>query len=339
MSEHETKALKLILSHIRDSKGEVPAPRVLKRKSVQARNKAAKLQAKSQQVHKLQVAMNDSAEPQWSFKYDKKVLKRETSALEVVVQSQSKRIEKLVATLTQKTMDLRNMVRKMKRLGDRGDGRKQLLSLLTAEQQEEVAANHSFRRVFNKGKYIDIANNYCPGLLSKYNLSGNVTRGNLYDTFKLYVSSKSEYVKRLRIMNFRLIGKKAVARAAVIRDKNLERVQGAESICVCMDGSEREKLNHKPLAETHLERDSRDPANLSDGKVCRSLLSDSTTAGKSGKDQAQHIVGAIGLKAAKRSSDAVLFDTTSSNTGCEHGLRAELELMRRLTANSRSPTL
>jgi hypothetical protein len=61
-------------------------------------------------------------------------------------------------------------------------------------------------------------------------------------------------------------------------------------------------------------------------RVCKSVLSDSVTAGKSGKAQAEHIIATFGYEDAKRCLTAVLFDTTSSNTGHEHGLRAELEI-------------
>ena len=88
-----------------------------------------------------------------------------------------------------------------------------------------------------------------------------------------------------------------------------------------MDGSERGKLNHEPLVETHTERADRS----SDAKVCKSLVTDSTKAGKSGKDQATHIIKTLGSSVG--SLKAILFDTTSSNTGSENGLRAWLEML------------
>ena len=88
-----------------------------------------------------------------------------------------------------------------------------------------------------------------------------------------------------------------------------------------MDGSERGKLNHEPLVETHTER--ADPS--SGAKVCKSLVTDSTKAGKSGKDQATHIIKTLGSSVG--SLKAILFDATSSNTGSENGLRAWLEML------------
>ena len=211
------------------------------------------------------------------------------------------------------------MVVHRKALGARGDLRAPLLNLLTKDEQEEAAVNHATNRVFQHGTCTDVANNYCPGLLSKCNLSANTSRPMLFDVFKMHVSDKEKYESKLRVTDPRLLSKKAVARTSILRGCNMLRVGKAKCLCVIMDGSERQKQNHEPLAETHSERDDRS----SGGCVIKSLLSDPTKAGKSGKDQAGHIINTLGVEGVE-ALEAVLFDTTSSNTGSDHGLKAEL---------------
>jgi hypothetical protein len=176
--------------------------------------------------------------------------------------------------------------------------------------------------VYNKGKYTDVFNNYGPGLLSKYNLSGNVTRPVLTDSFKMFITADESKLKKLRLMHRTGLSKKVRARHAILKERNLSVVHKARSLCAILDGSERQKQNHEPLAETHTQRNGPIPQTILEFrdtnqavKVVKSLVSDSTKAGKSGRGQASHIVNTIGFATCVESLSAVLFDTTTSNTG------------------------
>ena len=337
-SEGEVKQLAEIMPHLRRSNGKLTDRKTLKRKAEKVDRDHAKILAQSKTIQSLQVEVNNHKHTigytTWSQAYDLNVAKQKEKALMQTNKRQRAVITEVEASLLardteiaclrkrcqKQTTQLYDMIQHKKSLGARGDLRTPLINILTADQQEEVAANHAANRVFQHGAYTDVANNYFSGLLSKYNLSANTSRPLLFDVFKLYVSDKSKYLSKLRVMDPRTVSRKAIARASILREGNLQRVRRAKSLAICMDGSERFKWNHAILIGTNTERDNRS----SGGNVVKSLLSDSTTAGKSGKDQADHVISTLGPEGVSV-LDAVLFDTTSSNTGVEHGLKAELE--------------
>ena len=111
------------------------------------------------------------------------------------------KLQAMTVNCKQKTGSLRAMVKRQMRLGDRGNGRIKTTSLLTDDEKAEVSVNHAISRVIKGGVYTDVFNNYCPGLLTKYNLSAKSTRPMLFDTFKMFISDQPEHLKRVRIMD------------------------------------------------------------------------------------------------------------------------------------------
>ena len=85
-----------------------------------------------------------------------------------------------------------------------------------------------------------------------------------------------------------------------------------------IDASKRKKKDHMPSGATYSRKGAR--GRIVDAK----LLSDSVTAGKTGFSEATHLWNQLSSE-ARLKMDAILFDTTSSNTGKLHGLAAELE--------------
>ena len=87
-----------------------------------------------------------------------------------------------------------------------------------------------------------------------------------------------------------------------------------EFVALLADGSKRAKKDHHPSGVSYSTK----------FNVHREMLGDSVTAGKTGKSQAQHLYYSLPA-AAQCKLGAILFDTTSSNTGELHGLAAELD--------------
>ena len=129
-------------------------------------------------------------------------------------------------------------------LGDRGNGRIKTTSLLTDDEKAEVSVNHAISRVIKGGVYTDVFNNYCPGLLTKYNLSAKSTRPMLFDIFKMFISDQPEHPKRVRIMHKSGIARKLVALAAILGGRNLSQVNKANSLCVGRKIRERSSNPH-----------------------------------------------------------------------------------------------
>lgn len=108
----------------------------------------------------------------------------------------------------------------------------------------------------------------------------------------------------------------AVAKTAYLKAGIQSKIDTDEvkSLAVMIDGSKRKKKDHAPSGGTY----------SCGGKVEASLLSDTVTTGKTGFNQAKHMWSQLS-PAGKKKLRAILFDTTSSNTGKLHGLAAELE--------------
>ena len=339
LGEGEIQAISKIIPVLRAAHGgALPTPAQLKRAANDKVQCKSKLAAKRHQVQSLQVQVNDLNSSRWSHKYDSGVAKGKVSGLQLELGKSNRRLDKLQAACREKTQRLKVQAQKLRRLGSRADGRKSIRSLLSSEQVEDIAVDHAIHRVYNEGKYTDIFNNYGPGLLTKYNLSANTTRPVLEDSFKIYITANPFKLKKLRLMHRTGYSRKARARHQILKERNLGIVRKARSIAVCMDGSECKKLGHEVLVQTHTDRAIYPlthaefvAAEVIDGisgmsaEVTKSLLSDSTKAGRTGRGQAVHIVQTIGLQTCIDSLSTILFDTTSSNTGEEHGLRAELE--------------
>ena len=114
------------------------------------------------------------------------------------------------------------------------------------------------------------------------------------------------------------LSRMTVARYALLKDNQLLDLSNAAiiSICLTIDGSKRQKPNHDPTGCTYT-----DPR---DGTVNVRLLGDTVKAGKSGASQAAYIHSSL-TDAILAKADTIIYDTTSSNTGKNHGLGAELE--------------
>ena len=260
-SEQELKLFSRIMPLLRTKGGNLLDQKAIKRKTDQDTVKKSNIQAQMKKIQSLQVDVNNHKNTigytTWSQGYDLKRAREKEKEMEhtdkrqrAQIQAKDEEIAFLQSRCRKQTRRLYKMVVHGRALGARGDLRVPSVNLLTKDEQEEVAVNHATNRVFQHGAYTDVANNYCPGLLSKYNLSANTSRPMLFDVFKMYVSDKEQYVSTLMVMDHRLLSKKAVARASILRECNMLRVRKAKCLCVIMDGSERQKQNHEPLAET-----------------------------------------------------------------------------------------
>ena len=203
----------------------------------------------------------------------------------------------------------------------RWDLRKSKISLLSQEERKKIVVHDIMKNIRDggHGNYTGLTKNYGPKILQDYHLTANTMRPMLKDIFSWWVSEDVADVfdggpHRTTISRY-AVAKTAVLKATV---QSFIDSQYVTSICMMIDASKRKKKDHMPSGATYSRKGAR--GRIVDAK----LLSDSVTAGKTGFSEATHLWNQLSPE-ARLKMDAILFDTTSSNTGKLHGLAAELE--------------
>jgi hypothetical protein len=147
-----------------------------------------------------------------------------------------------------------------------------------------------------------------------------------FQVWRYWIDEES---KPKRLQHRTTLTRHTVARCSILKDDKLSwlMADSITSVCSLNDGSKRQKQDHGPLALT-----------LTDTETCSVhaiVLSDSVTAGKKGNSQANHIFNSM-PEAVRHKFKAMVYDTTSSNTGSKAGLRAEKLKRSRVRSTQRS---
>ena len=207
---------------------------------------------------------------------------------------------------------LQQKKKSLKKAG-RWDMRTPTINLLTKEEKKLISINHVLARIKDGSPYSDLSINYGPKIIQDWGVSANNLRGNMRDAFAWMVTE--DEVPGFHIPDRTTVSRHAVARAAILKRQGQSALGSGDvtPIAFMAGASNRGKQNHTAAGVTY----------STTFNVHRMIMSDSVTAGKTGKSEAEH-VRTLFSAVAMRKLGAIVFDTTSSNTGELHGLAAEL---------------
>ena len=233
----------------------------------------------------------------------------------------SNRLHKVCASRNQAYQQCANLKRKKSALVESGrwDLRAPTASLLTKKERRNICIQGVLKRVKVGGKYSDLTLNYGPKIIQDYGLSANNLRPMLRDIFAWFVTE--DEVPEFKVPHRTTVSRHAVARNAVLKKEHMSALEDGEVTFITglADGSKRDKKDHEPAAATY----------SSKHDVHQVIMRDSVTGGKTGVSQAEHVFTSFS-PAAQPKLGAMLYDTTSSNTGEFHGLGAELDRLTEL---------